>query len=338
VSDPYLRVGIIGCGDYGRRHIRRLSDLPEVRIAAISDPAPSALETAERLLHDLGARAVRVFADYRDLLSVPLDAVCIASPDLYHVPQVVDALQAGLHVLCEKPLTASVAELERVLLVRDQAKRVVCLTYQRRYDPRHRAMRREVLSGKWGCVQVVSVYNSEDWITPNVGTWRHDPDVCPGGFFYDASGHQLDFLFWTTGLRVHIVQAWKHHAGTAVPIRVWGNAVLDNGVPMTFCFVGDADAWREQINIHCERRDFFVESYRPGATPGKAYMPELGPSQRALPLEVAEEPLGADAEFVRVIRGELPNPAPPEDTRPVIRFTEAALKSAELGVPVNVEP
>ncbi len=310
-----LQIGIVGCGDYGKRHIRRLLNIPGVRVAALAEPSPSALNDAARMLPE---PPLVVDQDYRRLLGLPLDAVCIASPDLYHVQQVVDCLEAGFHVLCEKPLTASARDLGRVIRTRDGAGRIVAMTYQRRYDGAHRAMRREIRSGRWGAVKAVTVYNSEDWITPNLGTWRHDPAICPGGFFYDAGGHQLDMVFWVTGLYPQRVRASCHNAATRVPIRVWGEAVIGDDVPMTFHFVGDAKVWREQVNIHCEGMDFLVENFKP------RWCREGQPAE----LEGVEIGEGSDVEFVRMIREHAPNPAPPEDLWPVVQFTRAALRSA----------
>lgn len=287
-------------------------------IAALADPDPQCLHDAAALVsHPDVVRA----SDHRELLDAPLEAVCIASPDTHHVRQVLDSLAAGKHVLCEKPLTRSESELRDVIEARDSTDLVVAMTYQRRYDAAHRTMRQRILSGEFGRVTAVTVYNSEDWITPNRGTWRHDPERCPGGFFYDASGHQLDMVMWATGLSPATVAATVSCAGTRVPIRVWGVAELAGEVPMTFHFIGDGHAWREQINIHCERMDFIVENYRPKwIEDGK-------------PVEIVPESstLGADAEFVGMIRGELPNPAPPDELWPVLRFTNAALESARTG-------
>jgi len=300
-----------------------MQEIPGVTVVALADPN---LDAAIRLAATIARRPTVVTGDYRELLRCGLDAVCIASPDLFHVPQILDALAAGMNVLCEKPLTPSITDLERVLKARDTSGRIVALTYQRRYDGAHRAMRREILSGRWGRVTAVSVYNAEDWITPNRGTWRHDPAICPGGFFYDASGHQLDMVFWATGLRGSRVQAWTDTAGTRVPIRIWGHAILTGRVPMTFHFVGDAHAWREQVNIHCEGRDFCVENFHPRwCIDGKP-----------APIEPEEPGSTADAHFVQMIREGSENWAPPEDARPVIQFTAAALRAAEIGAEVEV--
>lgn len=292
--------------------------MAEAEVVGLSDPNPDAMARAAAVL-PTPPRAQTT--DYRELLDAGLDAVCIASPDAFHLPQVLDALAANLHVLCEKPLTLDPDDLEAVLASRDEVGRIVAMTYPRRYDGSIRALRREIRSGRWGRVKTVTAYNAEDWITPNAGTWRHDPAICPGGFFYDASGHQLDCVIWTTGLQGEWVRAETDNRGTPVPITIWGTARLTGGVPFTFAFVGDAHRWREQINIHCEGMDFVIEQSRAFWIQDRQLAP--------VPPEGAEET--ADSAFVRLVRGEGPNWSPPEEVGPVLRFTRAALESAEKG-------
>lgn len=201
------------------------------------------------------------------------------------------------------------------------------MTYPRRYDASLRAMRREVQSGRWGKVTMVTAYNAEDWITPNVGTWRHDPEICPGGFFYDASGHQLDTLTWITGLQADTVSAMTDDLGRPVPLVAWGQATLTGNVPMTFAFVGNAHKWREQCAVHCEGADFVIEN-------GKGLMVHDG---KIDPLGTGDVDETADEAFVKLICGEGPNWAPPEELWPVLQFTEAALRSARTGAPAQVE-
>lgn len=313
-----LRVGVIGCGAIGHQHAVRLSRISGVSVAALSDPSRAAME---RTASELPAAPETMSEDYRIPLGQGLDAVCIASPDAYHVEQALAALRAGCHVLCEKPLTPWVQELETVRREVARSGRIMAMTYQRRYDGAHRALRREILSGTWGEVTGIAIHSAEDWITPNAGTWRHDPAICPGGFFYDACGHQIDMVLWATDLRGQSVQAWTENAGTAVPIRIWGNAILSNGAPMTFHFVGDATAWRETIHIHCTDRDFAIRDYKPEAIVDGASQPFAPGSAQA----------GSDVEFIQMIREGAQNPAPVEDVRRVLRFTEAALRSAATG-------
>ncbi len=310
-----VQVGIIGCGALGVIHAKRFSAIPDVQVIALADPAEAAMDRAAAALpHPPRVRSM----DYRDVLDAGLDAACIATPDAFHVPQLLDALAANLHVLCEKPLTLDPSELEAVLASRDEVKRVVAMTYPRRWDRGMQAMREEILSGRWGRVTAVTIYNAEDWITPNVGTWRHDPAVCPGGFLYDANGHQLDTVFWATGLRAETVRAQTDNRGTPSPMVTWGTAELTGAVPMVFSFVGDAHKWREQVNIHCEGTDFAIENSRAMWVQGR----DLVPLPSAAPPETTEEA------FIRLIHGEGLNWAPPDDVWPVLEFTRAALQSA----------
>ncbi len=323
-SHSPFRIGIAGCGVLGKIHARHFGAIEGVQVVAISDPDEGRLAECAALLPE---QQPRPLARYSDLLEQELDAICIATPDSLHVSQAIAALDRGLHVLCEKPLTLEPEELQNVIEARDRAGKHVAMTYPRRYDGGLRAMRREILSGRWGRVKTITAYNAEDWVTPNVGQWRHDPSLCPGGFFHDASGHQLDTIFWTTGLRAEWVEAQLSLRGTPVPIVVWGTARLAGDVPMIFSFVGDGHKWREQVNIHCEGRDFVIENSR-----------AFWSGERRLdPLEPVEPSERAEESFLQLIREGGPNWSPLEDIWPLLHFTRTALKSAErrVGLEVN---
>lgn len=317
MASAELKVGIIGCGALGAVHARRFAEHPRATVLGLSDPEVGAVE---RVASSLSARPELRTSDYRDLLDAGLDVVCIASPDAFHVPQLLDALAANLHVLCEKPLTLDPDDLEAVISSAREVNRHVAMTYPRRYDAGIRAMRDEIRSGRWGRVTMITAYNAEDWITPNRCTWRHDPAICPGGFFYDASGHQIDTVLWATGLEPLAVRACTDNRGLPVPMVTWGTARLTDDTPFTFAFVGDAHKWREQINLHCEGADFAIENAR-------AAIVRDGRLEWLAPQGQGET---ADEAFVRLILEDGPNWAPPEEMWPVLRFTRAALQSGGM--------
>lgn len=319
-----LRVGIIGCGALGVIHAQRFDAIPGVAVTVLSDPREEGIARAAAVLRDTNVSRT---SDYRELLDSGIDAVCIASPDMHHVPQLMDALAANLHVLCEKPLTPNPDDLEAVIAGMQEVGKIVSMTYPRRYDAGIRRMREEILSGRWGRVTSITAYNAEDWITPNRGTWRHDPAACPGGMFYDASGHQIDSLMWVTGLRGEKVWAETDNRGTPNPMFTRGLATLTGGVPLSFTFVGDAHKWREQINIHCEGADFVIENGRAFKVVDNTMEPMADP----------EEGESADEAFVKLVRGKGPNWSPPEDVWPVLTFTRAALESAHKGKEVRID-
>lgn len=333
-GDGPLRIGIIGCGALGKVHALRFTAMPDVHLVALWDPSGEAIDDVNEALMPTLPEFIGDYSPH--VLNKDIDAVCIASPDAFHVRQVLAAFEAGLHILCEKPLTPSEDELNQVIAACDAAAKQIALTYPRRYDASMRALRDEILSGRHGEVRTITAYNAEDWITPNKGTWRHNPEITPGGFFYDASGHQLDTICWVTGLTARSVRAKSDNCGSPVPLKVWGWAEMSNGAPFSFCFVGDAHMWREQINIHCEHADFAILNAKAYRIVDQAEV--AGSDTRLSSLESrlqllasAEQDETADECFVRMIRDGGPNWSPIEDVRPVIRLTRAALQSAERG-------
>lgn len=334
--DTPVHFGIVGCGWFGRVHVERLSEISNVCVAAVCDPEPGAaqklaLQVPAHLRPEAG---VAVYTDVDALLAHPgLHAVSINSPNRWHVPQILAALQQGLHVLCEKPLTLVPDEVTQVVTATQAADRVVAVAYQSRYRRDARLLRLALQSGKWGRVTSVSVFACEDWVTPNVGTWRHDPARCLGGYFGDANGHQLDALFWMTQLEPMQVRATMEKRGTLVPIVTWGEARLRaqnteqiaSGIPMTFMFVGDARQWREEIAIQTEGADWVMRDTRLWWTDGIA---ELTPFTEAdLGLVEALTTDTPDAAFAAALRGGEPVASAPETVGPVLHFTLAALES-----------
>ena len=339
-SDAPMHFGIVGCGWFGRVHVERLSEIPNVRVAAVCDPEQSAaLKLAEQVPASLRpTEGVAVYTDVNSLLSHPgLHAVSINSPNRWHVPQILAALQQGLHILCEKPLTLVRDEVTQVVAAAQEAERIVAVAYQSRYRRDARLLRMALQSGKWGRVTSVSVFACEDWVTPNVGTWRHDPARCPGGYFGDANGHQLDALFWMTQLEPMQVRATMENRGTPIPIVTWGEARLraqnnrreapEPSIPMTFMFVGDARQWREEIAIQTEGADWVMRDTRLFWTDGSAALAPFTEADLGLMEPVTTDT--PDLAFVAALRGKEPVVSAPETVWPVLNFTLAALESAE---------
>lgn len=128
-ANDTLQVGLIGCGGRCRHLLKSFPALPNVKITAVCDVWDDNLEAAKKLA------APRAFATkkHEELLARPdVDAVLIASPDHWHVPQTVDACQAGKDVYVEKPLTHKLSEGRAVIEAQNRHKRVVQVGTQQR--------------------------------------------------------------------------------------------------------------------------------------------------------------------------------------------------------------
>ena len=338
-SPALLRFGMIGCGALGLVHTQRLSAIPGVQIAALSDPSEPAMQhVAAEVASAAGAPQ---FSDYKQMLATTeLDAVCISSPNRLHVEQLLASLAHGLHVLCEKPLSLFPDEVTQVVEATQRANRVVAVAYQSRYRRDARILRHELQSGKWGKISSVNIFSSEDWITTNVGTWRHDPARCPGGFFADANGHQLDLLFWVTNMAATDIHAKIEQRGTPIPIATWGDARLirqgsvpegdRHGAPLlTFNFVGDACHWHEEITIHTQRADFVMRDTHLLWSEGPTELTPFPGAEMTAP----GMPDLPDTAFVWAIQNHEPVLSPPESVWPVLNFTREALAVAGYALP-----
>ena len=108
-----LRIGIIGCGGIANgKHMPALSKLKDVEMVAFCDIVE---ERAQKAAKEYGAEGAQVFTDYRELLKLDLDVVNVLTPNKSHSPITVDALEAGKHVMCEKPMAINTEEAMKMV-------------------------------------------------------------------------------------------------------------------------------------------------------------------------------------------------------------------------------
>jgi predicted dehydrogenase len=123
-----LRIGVIGVGNMGQHHTRVLSLLKDIELVGVADI------NVERGIDVASKYRVRFFEDYRDLLA-HVDAVCVAVPTRLHHPVGMSCLQAGVHVLIEKPIAASIAEAESLVNAAAEAHRILQVGHIERFNP-----------------------------------------------------------------------------------------------------------------------------------------------------------------------------------------------------------
>ncbi|MGB7442362.1 MAG: Gfo/Idh/MocA family oxidoreductase [Coleofasciculaceae cyanobacterium] len=123
-----IRIGVIGVGNMGQHHARVLSFLKDVEIVGVSDI------NVERGLDTASKYRVRFFEDYRDLLPY-VEAVCIAVPTRLHYEVGMTCLQAGIHVLVEKPIAASIAEAESLVNAAAHSQCILQVGHIERFNP-----------------------------------------------------------------------------------------------------------------------------------------------------------------------------------------------------------
>jgi predicted dehydrogenase len=309
---------IVGCGQIARLHVQRLRADPRATIVGLCDADTA---TAQRLQCELALGAA-VGSDLPTLLEAcSPDAAVICTPTLFHFEQVLECRRRGLHVLCEKPLADT---RERIIGLIDESQRggpALVVSYQRRWESIYRTLRREVQSARWGPVRSVTTHNAERWQQTIGGTWRDDPRLNPGGFLGDAGSHKIDMLFFVTGLTPVEVFARSDRRGSRVEIVTTVSGLLSGGVSLSMNFIGDAQHWREDFQIHCAAADLSIREQAMW----------IGRDNRFEKYSELEPGSSPDIALLDMICAGAPNAAPPECALPVFDFTQAVLESSRSG-------
>jgi predicted dehydrogenase len=191
-----MKAAVIGLG-VGAAHAKGYKACPDSELIAICDIDQQRLkERGEQL----GIPPAMQYTDYKEVLALPeLDIVSIALPNFLHAPVTIDALRAGKHVLCEKPLASSAAEAKTMVEEAKTCDRqlMVCFNYRFRDDTRWLMGMRD--AGKLGDVY----YARAGWLRnvgiPGAGGWFTTKSKSGGGPLIDLGVHILDLTLWLMG-------------------------------------------------------------------------------------------------------------------------------------------
>src|SRR6266567_3745629 len=179
-----LKTVILGTGFMGRVHTEGVRRLGNVEVTGI---AARTAEQARRFADAAGIE--RATGDYREFLADPaIDAVHICTPNALHFPMATAALEAGKHVLCEKPLATSVAEARELVRLASEKNLANCTFHNLRYYPQVQNMRRIREAGELGEIWAVQGTYSQDWLLYNTD-WNWRIETGPSRAFADIGTH-----------------------------------------------------------------------------------------------------------------------------------------------------
>lgn len=191
-----VKAAVIGLG-VGIAHSRGYKANPNAELIAVCDIDPVRLKERG---DELGIPTEMQFTDYNDILKLPeLDVVSVALPNYLHAPVSIAALRAGKNVLCEKPLTISVADAEEMVSEAKANGRtlMVCFNYRFREDSRWLMDMRN--AGRYGNIY----YGRAGWLRnsgiPGFGGWFTNKKLSGGGPLIDLGVHILDLTLWLMG-------------------------------------------------------------------------------------------------------------------------------------------
>jgi UDP-N-acetylglucosamine 3-dehydrogenase len=181
------RIGVIGCGGIGRTHLKTYAALG-IAPSALADSFPGALQEA------VGTYGGRGFSDYRELIaSGEVDAVSVCTPPAFHREICITALQAGLAVLCEKPMAISLGDAEEMAQVAAETGNLLTLGFCHRFQPHIETLKDLIEAGELGTIRMFR--NRFAGIMANAEqTWFSNPAIAGGGAMFDTGVHSVDLF------------------------------------------------------------------------------------------------------------------------------------------------
>lgn len=208
-----VRFGIVGVGNMGSSHAKKFlgGQIENGVLTAICDLKP---ERMEKICALEGGQNLTTFADYHEMFACgQIDAVIVAVPHYFHPQISMDALAAGLHVICEKPEGVYTKQVKELNEAASRSDRLFTVMFNQRTNCIYRKMREMIAAGELGEIKRVnwivtdwyrsqSYYDSGDWRA----TWRGEG----GGVLFNQCPHQLDLLQWVTGMMPEKIRSFCH--------------------------------------------------------------------------------------------------------------------------------
>ncbi len=224
-----LNVGFIGAGNWAEyNHIPLLLARTDVKVVGLATPTQ---KSRDRVRERFGISFLT--ADYHDLLNEPIDAVVISSPHGFHYEQALASLQAGKHVLVEKPMTLYAREAWELVELANQKGLVLMVPTGWHYNSMVIAAREKLLAGRIGKIEYVvchmgsalrSLYMGQSWPytldnIPDPKLYYSDPKISGGGQGYSQLSHSVALMLWLTGLQASEVFAYM--SGPGAPVEMY---------------------------------------------------------------------------------------------------------------------
>lgn len=190
-----LSIAVVGCGAIAElQHLPCLVSRDDCQVAALVERNEA---RAERLAQRFEVPSV--FTDYRHLLGLDIDAAIVALPNYLHAPVSIELLEAGIHVLVEKPMALSVAECDTMLEAAEAGQTVLAVGLMRRFSHAGRFAKWAIESGLLGRIISFDIQNGFVYTWPVTTDFFLRKEMAGGGVLMDLGIHALDQLLWWLG-------------------------------------------------------------------------------------------------------------------------------------------
>jgi len=219
------RIVVVGCGSIGQRHARLLAQRPDLRVELCDSNADRLAEAATVIGEP------KSYRDFREMLAARPDMAVIATPHSLHADQTIDSLRAGVHVLCEKPMSDNLADAKRMAQAAATTTTVLDFGFTLHFHPGLHRLKQSIHSGELGTVLHLHA-RIGTYITLLCSRSRHQADL-DNALLFDYV-HQPDIFYWLLGVPPSGVYMTAVYGGD-LPLRSNPNVAdlaLDYDIPL----------------------------------------------------------------------------------------------------------
>ena len=254
-----VRLGVVGLGTMAQLHLKHAAELKGVEVTAVCDASAESLEQASKKYKCPG------FVSHKDMIAAnACDAILIATPHYFHTSIGIDALEAGKHVLVEKPISVHKADCERLINAHANKDLVFAAMFNQRTDPRYIKLKRMIDTGELGGIIRVS-WIITNWFRTEAyyrgGGWRATWKGEGGGVLLNQCPHQLDLMQWLFGMPARVAGFCRFGSRHDIEVEDQVTAYLeyDNGATGTFITSTGEAPGTNRLEVACERGRVIIE-------------------------------------------------------------------------------
>ncbi len=347
-------IALIGCGRISAKHIEAaIKNVSRLQLVACCDPI---LERAEQRARDyeqlVSGSRVKTFAGYRELLEKEHPDICaIATESGYHPKIAIECLEAGAHVICEKPMALSTRDADSMIATARRTGRKLAVCFQNRFNAPVQRARKALEAGRFGkmfhgSIQVrwnrdEAYYRQAPWR----GTWELD-----GGTLMNQCTHGIDLLQWMMGEDAVRVQAVTRRFLRPIEAEDFGAAIVEFASGAVGIIEGSADIYPKNLNetlsLFGERGSVVIgglavnriETWRFADAPqvGDTEESVLNPSEQDPPTVYGFGHSALYADFLDAIEQDREPLVHGEAGKKALEIILAIYKSQKTGMPVDL--
>lgn len=329
MSSAIIRLGLIGCGRISHQHMRALREAPGAVVAGVADVSEeniAALTEAFPELHNAEA-----YHDYREMLKSDLDGVIIMTPHGMHYQHIKESLEAGKHVLSEKPFVTVPAQARELIDLAKAQGRILMLSYQNTRLWPYRYAHRQIAEGNLGEILFYSGQITQQWGAR--GGWRFSATLGEGGMLVDTGSHFVDIMLYLTGMRPETVAAMSDMDGQEIDIINGAVIRFNGGRVATLAAVGRGPTLWNITIVGTKGTIVIWDRDNIRHIGADNYIGWIGTPRANLVPPEAERPVSTtpNAEFVEAIRNHDLGASDAERGFAVAQLTQAMYASAREG-------